>query len=331
MSDVADAAGVSLVTVSRAINTPDKVAGETLAAVRSAVARLGYVPNLTAGSLASSRSRIVAAIVPTVSNQVFSETVEALTRTLAEGGYQLLLGQSAYRGADEEALVEAFLGRRVDGLVLTGCGQGAALRARLRRAGVPVVQTWDLREGVGGAPVGVLDMAVGFSNVAAGRAAAQHLFERGHRVLGFIGADEERSRQRLEGFRAGAAAAGLGDVPADLMRPPVQVDQAAAQLAQLMARRAELDAVFCSNDLLAAGVLFECHRRGIAVPAQLAVMGFGDLPIARAASPQLSTVRVRRTEMGERAGQMLLARLAGHDPGARRVDIGFEVVARQST
>ncbi|MFO1268951.1 MAG: substrate-binding domain-containing protein [Rubrivivax sp.] len=85
------------------------------------------------------------------------------------------------------------------------------------------------------------------------------------------------------------------------------------------------------HDLLAAGVLFECHRRGIAVPAQLAIMGFGDLPIARAASPQLSTVRVRRTEMGERAGQMLLARLAGHEPGARRVDIRFEVVARQST
>lgn len=331
MSDVARAAGVSLVTVSRALNTPDKVAGDTLAAVRSVVARLGYVPNLTAGSLASSRSRIVAAIVPTVSNQVFSETIEALTRTLAEGGYQLLLGQSAYRGQDEEALVEVFLGRRVDGLVLTGCGQGAALRARLRRAGVPVVQTWDLREAEAGARAAVLDMAVGFSNAAAGRAAARHLVERGHRAFGFIGADEERSHQRLQGFRAEAAAAGLGDVPADLMRPPVHVDQAASQLAQLMARRADLDAVFCSNDLLAAGVLFECHRRGLAVPAQLAVMGFGDLPIARAASPRLSTVRVRRAEMGERAGQMLLARLAGHDPGVRRVDIGFEVLARQST
>jgi LacI family gluconate utilization system Gnt-I transcriptional repressor len=331
MTDVADAAGVSLVTVSRAINTPDKVAQETLAVVRAAVARLGYVPNLTAGSLASSRSRIVAAIVPTISNQVFSETIEALTRTLAERGHQLLLGQSAYRAGDEEALVEAFLGRRVDGLVLTGCGQSAALRARLRRAGVPVVQTWDLAEGPGGAAAAVLDMAVGFSNAAAGRAAARPLIERGCRALGFVGADEDRSRQRLEGYRAQAAAAGLGEVPADLMRPPVQVDQAAQQLAQLLARRADLDAVFCSNDLLASGVLFECHRRGIEVPRRLAVMGFGDLPIARAAAPPLSTVRVRCAEMGERAGQMLLARLAGQDPGARHVDIGFEVVARGST
>jgi LacI family gluconate utilization system Gnt-I transcriptional repressor len=330
MSDVAEAAGVSLVTVSRAINTPDKVAHDTLSAVRSAVAQLGYVPNLTAGSLASSRSRIVAAIVPTISNLVFAETIEALTHTLAEGGYQLLLGQSAYRNADEDALVEAFLGRRVDGLVLTGCGQTRALRARLRKTGVPVVQTWDLPES-GAQTASVLDMAVGFSNVAAGRAAARHLIERGHRALGFIGADEERSRQRLEGFRAEVARAGLGDVPADLMRPPVQVDQAGSQLAQLRVRSKRLSAVFCSNDLLAAGVLFEAHRLGLAVPQQLAVMGFGDLPIATAASPQLSTVRVRRAEMGERAGQMLLARLAGDDPETKRVNIGFEVVARAST
>ena len=119
MSDVARAAGVSLVTVSRAINTPTKLAPDTLAAVRVAIERLGYVPNLMAGSLASNRSRIVAAIVPTISNLVFSETLEALAQTLADGGYQLLLGQSAYRHNDEAALVDTFLGRRVDGLVLT--------------------------------------------------------------------------------------------------------------------------------------------------------------------------------------------------------------------
>ena len=135
MTDVAEAAGVSMVTVSRAINSPDKVAAETLAAVRSAIARLGYSPNLMAGSLASNRSRIVGAIVPTISNLVFSETIEALAQTLAEAGYQLLLGQSFYRSSEEAALVEAFLGRRVDGLVLTGCGQDSALRGRLRQAG----------------------------------------------------------------------------------------------------------------------------------------------------------------------------------------------------
>ena len=329
MSDVADAAGVSLVTVSRAINTPDKVAPDTLAAVRSAIAQLGYSPNLMAGSLASNRSRIVGAIVPTISNLVFSETIEALAQTLAESGYQLLLGQSFYRANEEAALVEAFLGRRVDGLVLTGCGQDGALRGRLRDAGVPVVQTWDLPES-SSAPK-LVDMGVGFSNVAAGRAAARHLIDRGYRALGFIGAQEERSRQRLEGFRAEAAAAGLGEVAAELIRPPAGIDQAGARLLRLLEQRRDLRAVFCNNDLLAAGVLFECHRHDIAVPGRLAIMGFGDLSIAQAAAPQLSTVRIRRAEIGERAAQMLLARLQGQEPGASQVNIGFDVVTRAST
>ena len=174
-------------------------------------------------------------------------------------------------------------------------------------------------------------MGIGFSNFDAGRAAARHLIERGHRALGFIGAEEERSRQRLDGFRAEAAAAGVADVPAELMRPPVRIDQAAPRLEQLLARHSDLSAVFCNNDLLAAGVLFECHRLGWTVPQRMAIMGFGDLPIAQVAAPRLSTVRIRRAEIGERAGQMVLARLAGQDPGARRVDIGFELVVRGST
>lgn len=323
MADVARAAGVSLVTVSRVVNEPERVKPDTLRTVRAAIEQLGYVPNLMAGSLASKRSRIIAAIVPTISNLVFSETIEALTRTLADGGYQLLLGQSGYRPGDEAALVNTFLGRRVDGLVLTGEGQTPALRDKLRRAGVPVVQTWEL----GG---DAIDMQVGFSNEAVGRAAAEHLLARGHRALAFIGAQEARSQQRLAGFRATAAAGGV-EVVAELIRPPALVDDAGPRLAQIVAQRPEVTAVFCNNDLLAVGVLFECRQRGWDVPGRMAVMGLGDLAIARAASPRLSTVQIRRAEIGERAGQMLLAQLAGEDVGARRVDIGFEVIGRAST
>ncbi|WP_232468037.1 LacI family DNA-binding transcriptional regulator [Bordetella genomosp. 13] len=327
MSDVAREAGVSLVTVSRVINTPEKVAPPTLAAVRQAIERLGYVPNLMAGSLASNRSRIVAAIVPTISNLVFSETIEALTQTLAHEGYQLLLGQSGYRPAEEAALVDTFLGRRVDGLVLTGVAQPEALRAKLRRAGVPVVQTWDLPSPQQPQPI---DMLAGFSNLDAGRAAARHLLARGHRALAFIGADEARSRMRLEGLRAEAEAHGAAPVDVELIPPPAQVDEAGDRMLRLLERRPDVTALFCNNDLLAAGVLFACQQRGWPVPGRLAVMGFGDLPIAMAASPRLTTVRIRRAEMGVRAGQMLLARLAGAGPRDARVDIGFEVVERDS-
>lgn len=323
MSDVAAAAGVSLVTVSRCINHPDQVAPETLALVRAAVERLGYVPNLMAGSLASKRSRIVAAIVPTISNSVFSEMVEGLAATLNAEGYQLLLGQSSYQAEDEEKLIETFLGRRVDGLVLTGTPRLERLAARLRRSGLPVVQTWEL-------PARPIDMAVGFSNFEAGAAAGRYLAARGRRHVGFLGADEDRAAQRLAGLRAALAEAGVAPPEVEVAPPPVMIDQAGPSLRAMLARQPRLDAVFCNNDQLAAGVLFECQRLGLAVPPQMAVMGFGDLPIARAAHPALSTLRIGRRGMGEQAGRLLLDRLAGQPAQVGAVDIGFEVIERES-
>lgn len=323
MSDVAAAAGVSLVTVSRVINEPDKVAPATLALVRETVARLGYVPNLMAGSLASNRSRIVAAIVPTISNSVFSETVEGLEQSLNAGGYQLLLGQASYRVEEEQQLVETFLGRRVDGLVLTGEPNAAKLGQRLKRAGIPVVQTWDL-------PRHPIDMVVGFSNRAAGTAAANYLISKGRLHLGFLGAAEKRSQARLDGFAQATAAAGLAAVESELAPPPVTIDQVGALLAAMLERRPQLDAVFCNNDQMAAGVLFACRRLGLEVPSRLAVLGFGDLPIATAAAPQLSTVRIDRKGMGRTAGQLLLNRFAGDESLPAITDIGFEIVERES-
>lgn len=323
MSDVAAASGVSLVTVSRCINHPDKVAPETLALVRATVERLGYVPNLTAGSLASNRSRIVAAIVPTISNSVFSEMVEGLASTLSAGGYQLLLGQSSYQPEDEERLVETFLGRRVDGLVLTGTPRTDHLAARLRRNGLPVVQTWDL-------PSRPIDMAVGFSNHDAGAAAGRYLAGKGLRHIGFLGAQEDRAVQRLAGLQAALAAAGLPPPEAEMLPPPVGIDRAGPSLAAMLERSPQLDAVFCNNDQLAAGVLFECQRRGLRVPQDLAVLGFGDLPIATAAYPALSTIRIGRRHMGEHAAHLLLARLAGESNLPALTDIGYELVERES-
>src|SRR5690349_15500653 len=155
MEDVARAAGVSMITVSRALSAPDKLAPATLAKVRSAIDALRYVPNLTAGSLASKRSHIVAAIVPTIANSIFSETIDGLSQTLATRGYQLLLGQTHYRDDEESALVDAFLGRRADGIVLTGLRHARGVRAALQRAAIPVVETWDF----GPRPI---DMLVGF-------------------------------------------------------------------------------------------------------------------------------------------------------------------------
>jgi len=323
MEDVARAAGVSAITVSRALNAPDKLSPATLRAVRAAIERLRYVPNLTAGSLASNRSRTVAVIVPTVNSSIFSDTIDGLAQALASHRYQLLLGQTNYRLEEESALVQAFLGRRVDGLVLTGVHHARGVRSSIVRAGIPVVETWDLSD----RPIHLL---VGFSNHAAGFAAGHYLLGKGHTRLAYIGGTDDRSIARLQGFREAAREAGAGEVASVQLAVPASPADAAAALAELMGAAAPPRALFCSNDMLAAGALFECARRCIAVPRDLAIMGFADLPIAASIEPRLTSMQVRAGEMGLRAGQMLLAHLEGKDAHERIANLGFSVVERDS-
>jgi len=322
MEDVARAAGVSAITVSRALNAPDKLSPATLRAVRAAIERLRYVPNLTAGSLASKRSRTVAVIVPTVNSSIFSDTIDGLAQALAPQRYQLLLGQTNYRLEEEGALVQAFLGRRVDGLVLTGVHHARGVRSSLQRAGIPVVETWDLSE----RPI---HMLVGFSNHAAGFAAARYLLGKGHTRLGYIGGTDDRSVARLQGFREAAEMAGAGDVASAQLPAPSSPADASQALGHLLSTAAPR-AIFCSNDMLAAGALFECARHRIRVPQDVAIMGFADLPIAASIEPRLTSMQVSASEMGIRAGQMLMGHLAGQLPRERIVNLGFAVVERDS-
>lgn len=322
MEDVARAVRVSSITVSRALNTPDKLAPATLRAVRAAIERLRYVPNLTAGSLASNRSHIVAVVVPTIANSIFAETINGLAQTLSQQGYQLLLGQTQYQVEEEAALVDAFLGRRVDGVVLTGVAHARGVRSRLHRAGIPVVETWDLS-------ARPIDMVVGFSNRAAGQAAGRYLIAKGYQSLAFIGGTDDRSAKRLAGFREVARECGAKEVSAVLLPASSSPADGSAAVAGLLAKKAPR-AVFCSNDMLAAGVMFECARRQVDVPDRLAVMGFADLPIALGIEPSLTSVQVHATEMGQRAGELLLRRLAGDAVRERIVDLGFAVVERAS-
>ena len=323
LHDVAKLAGVAPITASRALNTPAQVSPEVLRKVTDAVARTGYVRNVMAGGLASTRSRLVAAVVPTISGPVFLETVQSLTAALAERGYQLMLGQSGYDLAREDALLEAIIGRRPDGIVLTGILHSVEGRRRLLAAGIPVVETWDLTP----TP---LDMLVGFSHAEVGRAVVDFLRAKGRRRLAVVAGDDERSRRRHQAFCDAARAAGLPEVPLIYVPAPTTLGSGRRALAELLAGTPGIDAVFCSSDLLALGVMTEAQARGIAVPQQLAVVGFGDLEFAADLHPALSTVRIDSAAIGRQAARFIVERAEGREVAERVVDIGFSIVDRAS-
>lgn len=323
LADVARLAGVAPITVSRALNTPAQVTAETLARVQRAVERTGYVPNRMAGGLASSRSRLVAALVPTIASPMFLETIQALTDTLAAEGYQLMLGQSGYGESREDLLLDAIIGRRPDGIVLTGVMHSPLGRKRLMAAGIPVVETWDLTP----TPI---DMVVGFSHEKVGAAVADYLHERGARAPAVITADDARAMLREEAFTHAARRHGIAQVPVELVPTPTTLGAGRHALARLLESRPKTDAVFCSSDILALGVLIEAGVRGLAVPKKLRVVGFGDNNFAVDAQPALTTVRIDGTAIGTQAARFLVERAAGRPVVRRIVDLGFSLVRRAS-
>lgn len=323
LADVARLAGVSPITVSRVINHPELVTPDTAAQVQAVIERTGYVPNLLAGGLASKRSRLVAAIVPSITNAIFVEAVQAFTDRLWEAGYQVLLGLSGYPSTREDALLAAVLSRRPDAIYLTGINHSPAARQRLVNARIPIVETWDMTP----TPI---DMLVGFSHEAVGRAVATHLLRRGHRAFGLVWADDARALARQRGFMSeieahGGARADVVTVPA-----PSTLTLGRQGLAALLARSAPT-AVFCSSDLLAHGALEEARARGIAVPGTLALMGFGDLEFAQHTFPALSTVRIDRAAIGRHAADLVLTRIAGTPVDSPVIDVGFAIVDRATT
>jgi len=327
MADVARLAGVSTSTVSRALSQPASVSAELRRRVEDAVDRLGYLPNLVAGGLASARSRSVGVIVPSLINSFFSATIEEMADGLSAKGYQLMLGNSRYSEEAEEALVTSFLAWSPAAIVLTGSRHSRRTLRMLLDAEIPVIEMWEVIERP-------LDTAIGFSNKAVGEAIARHFIASGARNLAFIGAAldrDYRSAERGEGFAAAATAAGLPPV-ARVARPErASTEAGAAALAELMRAYRETEAVFLSNDVLALGALFEARRQGWSVPGRLRLCGFGDLDFATSSLPALTTVRPPRGEIGKRTAELLLKRFAGAAPGELSIDLGFDLIVRESS
>ncbi|SFJ15272.1 LacI family DNA-binding transcriptional regulator [Jannaschia pohangensis] len=327
MKDVARAAGVSVMTVSRAFRADSSVKSNTRARIMKAADDLGYVFDSTAASLRSQRTDFVAVIIPSLNNANFAETVGGLSDGLAESGLQVLLGYTGYDIAAEERLVEQMLRRRPEAIVVTGGRHSDRTIRLLRAAGIPVVETWDL-------PDDPIDHVVGFSNAATTQVMVDHLVGVGYRRIAFIGGDRDgdtRGADRRRGFLAAMASHGL---PVDRLvgagDPPISMQHGADAMARLLDGLPETEAVICVSDLSAFGALAECQRRGLDVPGDIAIAGFGAYEIAGVCHPTLTTIDPQSRRIGARAAEVILGVLDA--PGApRRIAIDPRLIPGGTT
>ncbi len=325
MQDVAAHAGVSPMSVSRALRDPSTVSEAMHARVLAAVRETGYVPNHLAGSLSSQRSSVVGLVVPGISNSLYAGMAQAIAEELGRRGLHLLIASCGHDAGAEEAAIGAFLAQRVCGLILHATRHTAQARALVRTAGIPTVEIGRLTR----AP---LDMCVGCSGAAAAKAMVLHLGRSGHRRIGFASLplrDNDRAAERRRGFLAGLRA--LGREAGATVEATGGLAGGADALVRLLDADPELDAVFFAADVMAVGALFECQRRGWAVPGRLAIASFDDVELLSHVVPTVTTLRIPRDAIGRRAAAMLVERLDGPLSGPAVVDLGFSLVERQST
>ncbi|MCS5735978.1 LacI family DNA-binding transcriptional regulator [Herbiconiux daphne] len=328
LTDVAQHARVSPQTVSRSIRSPELVSEFTLERVRNSIAETGYVPNLAASNLASNRSMTVAAVIPAVSASVFADALHGLEEVLSPAGYQLFIGSTDYRPSHEEELVRALLGRRPDGIFIVGTKHSPNTTHLLRESRVPVVEAWDLTDDP-------IDSVVGFSNRDAISALVQFAVTRGYAHPTFAGSFQTGD------FRAIARRGAFEDSVRELYpgEPIRVVDSGTATVDFETGRRLldetlttypETDVLMFASDVFAAGAVLECARRGIRIPGDIAITGFGDFEISRHLVPTLTTVAVPNRQIGTIAGELLLARMTHRPVENSELDLGFSVVARES-
>lgn len=332
MAEVAARAGVSTMTVSRALKRDGAVSEETRRRILAAVEELGYVLDLSAGALSSKRTGFVAVLVPSINNSNFADTARGITEVIEDQGLQVLLGATDYDIEKEEHLVQTMLTRRPDGIIVTDGRHTPRARRMLQAAGIPVVEIWDL-------PAEPIDHVVGFSNAEASRALVRRLYQKGYRKIGFIGGAsrrDSRGADRRLGYLRAIEELGLpvgrtiafGD-------PPISMEQGGQAIVHLIEQWPDVDAAVCVSDLSAFGAIMECHRRGWAVPGRIGIAGFGDFEVSRWAWPRITTVAVNCRTIGLEAGRILLGALDDlqrkRTPMPATLIVPFEVIEREST
>lgn len=327
LADVAAASGVSPITVSRVINYPEKVSENLRQVVQKAIDSLGYIPNQYASSLASAKSNVIGVVIPSLTNIVFTDVLRGIYDVMGATNYRVLLVDTNYSPMEEEKMIRTLLSQSPEAMIITGGDQTRSCQHLLQRSRIPIMQIMELLD----EPI---DMNIGFSHWQAGFDVATYFLDKGHKRIGFIGARmDPRVQQRLQGFRAALEGADKFVPKLISTSPePSSICLGGELFRSLMsASQGALDAVFCANDDLALGALFEAQRMNISIPSSLAICGFNDIEASTFVNPSLTSVSVGRYAMGETAARMIVSALSGNPMENKKIDLGYEIRRREST
>ncbi|ROR13795.1 gluconate operon transcriptional repressor GntR [Erwinia sp. JUb26] len=323
LQDVADRIGITKMTVSRYLRNPEQVSAALQGKIAAALDELGYIPNRAPDMLSNATSRAIGVLLPSLTNQVFADVLRGIETVTDAAGYQTLVGHFGYSPEKEELQLRSLLGWNIDGLILTERTHTAASLRMIETAGIPVIEMMD-------SVSPCLDMAVGFDNVEAARQMTQAILQRGHRHPVYLGARlDERTLQKERGYAQAMREAGL-EPKTVMMEAASSFTAGAMLLREAQKRYPQTDSLFCTNDDLAVGAMFECQRQGLRVPEQMAIAGFHGHDIAKATTPRLATVQTPREQMGKEAATMLLARIRGEEVDGGPRDIGFTLSVGES-
>jgi DNA-binding LacI/PurR family transcriptional regulator len=323
--DVAKKAGVSIGTVSNAINTPTRVGPETLKRVLAAIDELGFVPKTEAIAHARKGTRRIGVVAPFTSYPSFNQRLRGIIEALRDKPYELVIYDQESLAVRHDYLASLPVGRRLDGLIVMSLPFDEHVAARLLSRGLETILIEFARTSFS---------SVDIDNSAGGKLAAEYLIAKGHTRCAFVGEQQApgtfttQCQQRLAGFRQRLAESGLV-LPDDYISlMPFSMEMARQQALQLLSLPEPPTAIFAHSDVQAIGVLKAARERGIAIPHDLAVLGFDDLEAAEYLG--LSTVRQPLIESGHIAVRLLLERLADASCSVQHVMLPLSIIQRET-
>lgn len=318
LQDIANHLGITKMTISRYLRNPNSVAPDTQQKIAAAIEEFGYIPNRAPDILSNAKSRAIGVLVPSLTNHVFADVIKGIEQITDTAGYQTMLAHYGYSEKKEEQRIESLLSYNVDGLILSESQHSPRTLKMLEVANIPVIEIMECSE------IGAYQ-SVGFNNIMAAQSMVETMIKRGRKHIVYFAARlDKRTQLKMQGYEQAMHKYGLR--PYSLItQEPSSFSLGAQQLNQALQDVPTLDGIFCTNDDLAIGAIFECQRLNIKVPTQIAVAGFHGHNMGQAMTPQLATVITPRLEVGRVAAQELLNRLNGQTPQSPIINLGYQI------